>query len=599
MNKKIILIIGVILASVLVLFIFVGKGKIEEKKIKDSYNFLSIEKGDIVQSVNVDGTVLSTKEVNLRFQVGGEIEEISYKVGNEVKKGDVIASLYSRDQEIAVKQRKASLSQALANLNLKLAGASDEDVAVYQSKVDSAEKIVETTKKSTMDDLKSAEARVSSAQVALENATTALVTRKNQNEIDLSVAYEKAQRTIDASIITVDDVLDNVNDILEDDDLDDVLSVKDLKYKTESNGKYNQVSQSFAIVSNKEMNDISYSEINSLLDEVKTNLNDVRSLLDSVFNALVNSITSSSLSQSSLEAYKASVNTMRASVNTAISNIENNEQSIAQIKTGSKANIISAEALISTTQATLDLEEASLYSIKSKIDTQNIQAENSLQLANDELALKTSDPREVDVAYLRAKVYEVSALLDLAQENLKKTKLFSPIDGFITNIEFEAGESISTSNIFVKLTAKEKKIEADIPEIEIGKVEIDDEVKIVLDAFPDKIFNGRIISIDPAETGIQGVIYYKADIAFSDATSSQTVLPGMTADIDIVTDYKENVLTLPKSSVKIKEGKYYIQVYENEEINFKDIFVGLIGNEKVEIISGVDETDRIVDFLLN
>ncbi len=599
MNKKIVLIIVVIFVFSFIFFIFASKSKIEEKKIKNSYNFLSLKRGNIVQSVNVDGAVVSTKEVDLRFQVKGEIGKINYEVGSEVKKGDIIASLNSRDQEITLKQREASFDQSLANLNLKLAGASNEDVAVYQSKVDSAEKIVETTKKSTMNDLKSAEARVSSAEVALENAMTALATKKNQNKIDLSVEYEKAQRTINSSIIIIDDVLDDINDILEDDYLDDLFSVKDLKYKAESNSKYNQVSQSFETILNKGMSGMSYFEIDSLFDEIKINLNDVGGLLDSVFNALVNSTTSSLLSQSSLENYKASVNIMRTNINNAISNIENNEQSISQTKTNAEASITNAEALISATQATLDLEKASLYSVKSKIDTQNIQAENSLQLAENEFALKTSNPREVDVAYLRAKVYEASASLDLARENLKKTKLFSPIDGFVTNIEFEVGEAINTTNIFVKLTAKEKKIEAEIPEIEIGKVKIDDEVKIVLDAFSHKVFDGIIISIDPVETNIQGVIYYKADIIFSDATSSQIVLPGMTADIDIVTNYKENVLVLPKSAIKIKDGKYYVQVYENGEIKFKDIFVGLIGNEKVEIIDGVKDSDKVVDFFLN
>jgi len=598
MNKKIILIIVGFLLLVLTLFIFIGKGKIEEKKVENSYNFFNVEKGNVLQSVNVDGTVLSTKEVELRFQLAGKIKEISYEVGDEIKKDDIIASLNSRDQEIAVKQREASLAQSLASLNLKLAGVSDEDIAIYQSKINNAEKIVETTKKSTTEDLKSAEAKVSSAQTALENARTSLVTKKKQNEIDLSVAYEKAQRTIDASIISISDILDDVNDILNDDDLDDLLSVKDLQYKTESNNKYRRASESFVTISNKMMSDMNYLETDNLLIEAKMSLNNVRDLLDSVFSALVNSVTSSSLTQSDIESHKANVNVMKASINTAISNIENNEQSILQIKTGADASIINAKALISTRESTLNLEKSNLYSLRSKIDTQNIQAENSLQLANDEFALKTSNPRDVDTAYLQARVREASASLDLARENLNKTKLFSPIDGFITDIEFEVGESVNTSNIFIKLTSKNKKIEANIPEIEIGKVKINDKVKIILDAFPDKVFDGSIVSIDPVDTSIQGVIYYNADITFSDATSSQVVLPGMTADIDIVTDYREDVLILPKSSVKIKDGKYYAQVYENEEIKNKDVVLGLLGNEKVEIISGVGEVDKIVDFIL-
>jgi RND family efflux transporter MFP subunit len=603
MSRKIKIIIFIIIGVFilgLILFIFVGKNRIEEKNIINSYNFLKVEKGDVEQTVKVDGTVVATKEVDLRFQANGVIEKSNYKIGEEVKKGDVLASLYSRDQEIAVRQREAGLAQAEANLNLVLVGAGDADVMVYQSKIDNAKKIIETTKNSTQEDIKNSEARVASAQIALDNAIENLSIKEKQNNIDLQIAYEGARSAINSSLLIIEKTLDDINDILEDDDLDNSFSVKDSKYERESNSKYYQIINSFKTLSdkNKDLNNSDYQEIDNLIKETKENLINTQSLLDSVFNGLVATVTSSSLTQAELELHKTSVNNMRTGIITSLNGVENKEQFILQTKTSSIAGISNAKALIDTARATLDLEKASLYSVSSKADTQIVQAENSFVLAENELSLKTSKPRDVDIAYLKAKVYEASTLLSLAQENLKKTILLSPVDGVIVSMEFEIGESINSSDIFVKLTADEKKIEADIPEIEIGKVAINDKVNITLDAFINKTFNGSIISIDPVETNIQGVVYYKADIYFDDASSSKMVFPGMTASINISTDSRANVLVLPNSSVKKEDNRFFIQVLENEKIKFRDVVVGLVGDNKTEIISGLTEGEQIVDFVL-
>jgi RND family efflux transporter MFP subunit len=600
MSKKIIFIILGVFVLGFILFIFVGKNKIEEKNVKNSFNFLQVEKGDVRQTVNVDGTVVATKEVDLRFQTSGVIEKNNYKIGGEVEKGDVLASLYSRDQEIVVRQRGAGLAQAEANLNLVLAGAGDEDVLVYQSKVDNAKKIIGTTKNSTQEEIKNSEARVTSAQIALDNAIENLNIKEKQNDIDLQIAYEGAQSAINSSLLIIEKTLDDINDIFEDDDLNDLFSVKNSKYETESSSKYYQIINSFKNLSdkNKDVDNSDYQKIDNLIKETKENLINTRSLLDSVFNGLVATITSSSLTQAELELHKTSVNNMRTGVILSLNGVENKEQAILQTKTVSIAGISNTKALIDTAQAILDLEKASLYSVRSKADTQNIQAENSLVLAENELSLKISKPRDVDIAYLKAKVYEASTLLSSAQENLKKTILISPVHGIIVSMEFEIGESINSSDIFVKLTADEKKIEADIPEIEIGKVVVNNRVDITLDAFSNKTFAGSIISIDPTETNIQGVVYYKADIYFDDATSSKMVFPGMTTGINILTGIRNNVLVLPNSSVKKEDDRFFVQVFENKKIKLRDVVVGLVGDNKVEIISGLTEGEQIVDFVL-
>lgn len=602
MSKKVIFIIlGAILVIGLSLYLFVGKDRLEEKSIMSTYSFINVEKADVTQSVNIDGIVASKQGVDLRFQANGVIEEINYKIGDKVSKGDIIATLNSNDQEIFVKQGEASLSQANANLNLRIAGSSDEDLAIYQSRVDNAERILESTINSAHDDVKNAEARVASAQVAVESAVTGLEITKKQNLVDLSIAYQNVYSSLDASILTIEKALDYVNDILnEDDNLEEVYSVKNSSYGSESKNKHSQVSSFLKALQlhNNETDNTDYDSVDGLLSETRSVLDTTKEMLDLVSNSLIASITSSSVTQAKLDAYKTGINNLRTETNAARAAAENNEQMIFLIKTNSDIKVVNAESLVNTARATLALENSNLHSVISKLEAQKVQAENSLNLANNELILKSSSPRDVDTAYLKAKVREASASLALANENLNKTKLVSPIDGVIVDIDFEEGESINSSATFLSLTANGKKIEATIPEIEVSKVNVGDEVEIRLDAFADKIFTGTIISIDPVETIIQGVVYYKADIIFNDDNSNELALSGMTADINISTSLRENVLSLPASSIKKDGNKFFVQTLQDDKIKLKDVTVGLIGDKRIEILSGLEESETVVSFIL-
>jgi len=600
MSKKIILTILGISAVFLTLFIFVGRNKIKERDINNSYTFSTVENGDIVQTVGIDGTVVADQEIDLRFQVGGMIEKINYKTGDEVKKGDLLASLKSNDQAIALRQREASLSQVRANLNLKLTGASDEDLAVFQSKVESSKNNIQTTLDSTAKDVESAKARISSAQTALDNAVTNLDVVKKQNDVDLETAYTAKQRTVYSSILSIDKTLDVVKDILEDDDLEDLFSVKDSQYKILSSIRYNQTRDSFDEISRESelILNTEYYKLDNLSLNTENTLGLAADLLSSIFNGLISTITSSDLSQATLDSYKTNINALRAEINLAISSIESNRQSILSLKTGINTKITNAESVISASQATLNLEKANLNYVESRVSAQNSQMKDSLRLAENELALKESKPRDVDIAYLRARVYEASSLVDLARENLNKTNIFSPVDGVIADIKFDVGESINTPSIFIELTTNEKKIEALIPEIEVAKVDVDDSVEISLDAFVNRVFDGKILSIDPAETNIQGVVYYQTDIVFSDASSSELVLSGMTADINILTDSRKDVLILPINAVKKEANKFYVQILNGNEVTFKNIEIGLFGDNNVEIISGLKDGDKVLDFVL-
>jgi HlyD family secretion protein len=139
-------------------------------------------------------------------------------------------------------------------------------------------------------------------------------------------------------------------------------------------------------------------------------------------------------------------------------------------------------------------------------------------------------------------------------------------------------------------------VEINIPEVDIGQVSLEDYCRIDLDAFIDEQFSGKVIKIDPAETIIAGVVYYKTTISLN--SDDQKIRPGMTANVIVVTESKESVLTVPQRAIFEKEGKKFVRIIEGENLKEIEVQTGLKGvRGEIEIISGLKEGDKVVTFL--
>ncbi|MCP4179847.1 MAG: hypothetical protein GY756_18965, partial [bacterium] len=104
----------------------------------------------------------------------------------------------------------------------------------------------------------------------------------------------------------------------------------------------------------------------------------------------------------------------------------------------------------------------------------------------------------------------------------------------------------------------------------------------------------KVINIDPAETVIQGVIYYQMTAIFD--TTHPDIRSGMTVNLDILAEKKENVITISPQAVNYKDNKAFVRVLENEAPKEKEVETGLEGNKYVEIQSGITEEEVIILF---
>ena len=317
----------------------------------------------------------------------------------------------------------------------------------------------------------------------------------------------------------------------------------------------------------------SSEEIFLTLDDLKTALSSVGQTLSDTMSVLEATLTSSDLSETELDTLKNNIKAQQIKISAALTNTQT-----------AKSNLNS--------KITYYEDQVSYYQNAVK------DAESALSIASAQLELKKSPARSFEIQAGRAKVDQARANLDLALANLSEAQIIAPVNGTITKKNFEAGEQTSLSTPVLEMIGETNlQIQVNVPEADIAKIKLSQNVAITLDAFgPDKKFMGQVIFIDPAETKIQDVVYYQVKIQFM--SGAEEIKPGMTANLIINTNVRENVLVVPSRAVKSRDGEKYVEILITEnKVEQKTVTVGLKGNEGIEILSGLNKGEEVITFV--
>ena len=209
---------------------------------------------------------------------------------------------------------------------------------------------------------------------------------------------------------------------------------------------------------------------------------------------------------------------------------------------------------------------------------------------------------------------QTSANLDQEQiTELDDYRITAPISGLVIAREVEEGEMVVTgiSSYMVGTTVfqigdpSEMIVKSSISEVDVGRIKVGQDVKIVADSYPEISYQGRVKSIAPVGKIKQGesIVTFEAEIEILDPDAK--LRQGMSCDIDIFVDRRENVLVLPVEAVfevmaKDIEGEDTAEVdhvvaYKWMGTEYQEIRVdvGLESSNRVEILSGVAEGDEI------
>jgi len=284
------------------------------------------------------------------------------------------------------------------------------------------------------------------------------------------------------------------------------------------------------------------------------------------------------------------------------------------------ASLESQEANVRSAQAQAKLVNENMKQTKRVLDRARELVEKKL---DSQSVLDSAEAAyQVEVARYESSldtVEQAKGMLKQSQDALSKTTIYAPMSGTISKLNKELGEIAIGSQFqedVIMIIANLNQMEAlvKVDENDIVAIQLGQEAGIEVDALLGKKIMGKVTEIassavdQPSGNANQKTEF---EVTISITSDVKQLRPGMTASADIVTDTREQAISVPLQSVTVRtadqlksEGKTYtpgedgfvevVFVVNNNEVEAKQVTTGIQGEASIEIIDGVSEGQNIV-----
>ena len=509
-----------------------------------------VRRGEFIVRVRESGNLRSFLEVDVRSNVEGEIVEIFVDEGDVVELG---APLLRIDDEQILEQRK----QAAANRDAR------------KAQLQQAELQIQITEKQQESGLAQARNSVAVAQATLDSFVATTQQRLTEAETQVATTQIDLNR--------------------------DQIGLKQAE--------------------------IALSQANLMLDRAETSVESAkvaRDTAESEYNRNQELFEKKLVSKRTLEESQNQLAGARSQYENAQKEVESQRETIKS----QEENINVRKEAISSRESTLELNRKNVLTLKESEEARKKQLEAELENARTRLRQLEGTTEEEKELTRHAKVGAEASLLqaqsqlESQQERYEWTTVIAPMAGTVTRLTVEAGEIItsgrsafSRGDAIMRIADLDQMIvRTQINQVEIGKIKENQRAEISVDSYPGRVFPGRVSEISPSATprGPQNqssVITFEVDVEV--IGSPPELLPGMSADVDIIVFEESDILQLPIPvvlspkvfTVKAKVNAADLgQFREGQELKIRN----LIGNEFGGRVGTIDpeETRGNLEILL-
>ena len=254
-----------------------------------------------------------------------------------------------------------------------------------------------------------------------------------------------------------------------------------------------------------------------------------------------------------------------------------------------QSSLASAQARLQSAQADLINQEANLLQVQASLKVAEVANDNAQLLYkrsqellakglsstnDDDVARSNAQSASAKVAQAQAAVKQAEAQirsrqaalessqsdivgskaqLERAQINLDLTKIYSPVDGVVISRSVDIGQTVAASlsapTLFlIANDLSRMQVKANIDEADIGKITDEVQVTFTVDAYRNDIFNGKISEVRLEPQTVQNVVTYGVIVGVENPQLK--LKPGMTANLTMVVDEHDNVLTVPNAALR-------------------------------------------------
>ncbi len=516
-------------------------------KNRNAVNYLTekVKKGNIVVSISGTGQVSALDQIDIKSKISSQVLYINVKEGQIVSKRKLLIQLDDSDAKRAVQDAEIALESARINL----------------------EKLLKPTDELTI--------------LQAENALKSAQEAKQRADKTLEELYDKSFNVIANTFLDLPLIMSDLNDILFNKDF--FNSQWNLDYYTDILKKYDPNAKEFRdnVYYKYQLAKVSYDKNFESYKSITrySNSTQIVSLVDETYE------TAKKISES----------------------LKNTSNLIQLYKDKLKENDLKIDPITDSHLSLLNsyLNKVNSY-LASILDIKN-SLQNSLnEISNLERSIREKEeyleklkkgPDELDILSAKLNVKQKENELQDAKERLIDYQILAPFDGVVAKINVKKGDIISAHTPLVTLITNQKIVEVSLNEIDASKVKVGNKAILTFDALPDLKITGKVYHIDLVGTENQGVVSYGVKILLDE--NSEKIKPGMSVNVEIIVDSKENVLLVPNSTLKSQRNNYFVEVIQNGKPQVKEVKIGLSNDEVTEIISGLKEGDIVITGISN
>ena len=294
------------------------------------------------------------------------------------------------------------------------------------------------------------------------------------------------------------------------------------------------------------------------------------------------------------------------------------QQSEAQVALA-RAGLSQTAANVSRAAAELDIQDRDFARQKALAD-KGFVSKAGLDLAQSKLNSARNAVRvaQAQIQSGNAQIAQGNAELSSAKLDLNRTVIVAPASGVIINKLVEPGTTVAASfqtpNLFeIAADITKMQVEASVDEADIGQVQEGQNVSFTVDSYPNDIFKAKVRQVRKAPTETQNVVSYLVIIDVDNLDGK--LLPGMTANVDIITGIKPDVLRVPTAALRFhpkaadqtdkserktpEKGKrpqpvLYVAGTNKYKPTRREVTTGIEGDEYTEIVSGAKAGDVVL-----
>ena len=605
---------------------------------------------NIQNSIEIVWEASLVDEQSLQFNKAWTVTKVNFKAWDDVRKWETIAELDNSDAYVSIEEARLSLDNAKINLSQLYEPPDESNLLQARNSIINAEKSLEIVKKefenlkiSQDNSLTKIKEWIETSKKELEAIKTSLEITKSEFEVFKKEKEDSLENTEISKNSTITDIEDDFKSYLADiekiieeadyimwvskdnrdknDSYEAFLWAKNISIKNNAQNSLREVINMYnSLKTDLEAYDYSWDKkkLETLLNSCLDIFNKLYETSDYIYKTAKNSVTSvNSFSDSDISSIKNSMSLYKSTSLSKISTIKSsldslktlididlvvasNDNTIASRKESIKSQELAMERkeldIVNSAKSYLETVESYKLAFKSKQNDLNSK-EKSLEISKLNLEELLRWPTDENVRKARNSIKQAEIKLENAYKNLADYVLKAPFDWIIRMIDYMPWDNLTndTSKYVYIENPNLLEITVMLDQIDIVKVRQWDKAIITFDAYKNTPVAWKINLIDITPTKTSGVVYYQVKLILDDPEFDKKVLSWMTANIEIITESKDDIILVKTSVIQNNNWKKIVIVEKNWKWENVEIETWISSGWMTEVISWLNIWDKVFE----